>query len=81
MSPRHGQDGGLSLPPNVQRRLIKTELLKPCPGDPPEQYGLSFTGLTQDEACAMMKFARGLERERRDQLWVTACAKALEHIK
>ena len=78
MSPRHGQDGGLSPSPNVNRRFIKTEFLKQQSGD---TYGLRFTGLTQDEACAMMKFARGLERERRDQLWVTACAKALEHIK
>ena len=61
MSPRHGQDGGLSLPPNVNRRLIKTELLKRQPGD---TYGLRFIGLTQDEACAMMDFARGLERQR-----------------
>ena len=77
MSPRHGQDGDLSLPPNVNRRLIKTELLKLQPGD---TYGLRFTGLTQDEAYAMMKFARGLERERRDQLWAEACAKALEQM-
>lgn len=65
MSPRHGQDGGLSLPPNVQRRLIKTELLKPVPGEPDHLYALTFSGLTSKEANAMMALAFELEQARK----------------
>ena len=68
MSPRHGQDGSFMPSPIVKPRLIKTKLLKPETPDWPDHYGLSFAGLTQPEAIALIDCVIKIEQARTGEI-------------